>query len=555
VEYIRGNNITFRYEGQSEAVLEGVSFSLSDNGRIGLVGDNGCGKTTLVDVMRGKLPVIAGDLVVHKEITIGHLPQEVRLGEELSVEDYLWQARDDLYSLKKRLDTAEGATADYAELVSEFYAAGGDVFRAEMEKVYAGFDLEGAGLGTRISTLSGGEKTKTALARLLLARPDVMLLDEPTNHLEIASLVWLEQYLAASSIPYVIVSHDRRFLDQCVTEIWELHEKGLLVYPGAYSDFRREKERRRERQAQQYETQQQTVERLRTATRQKRHEASKMEKFKLSRSVTKKGGICKRDDGSGRTVKPSAKMRSAKAIEKRIDRMLEKDRVEKPRRLRPRKISLTESDVDARVVLRIEGLSMAFGPHTVFENVSLAVGNGVKLGIIGRNGSGKTVLLKIITGNLPPTAGSYRWNPQAQIGYFAQEYEKLDDSRTILDEVLQGKIQDQTRARTILGRLNIRRDMVYRTIDTLSLGERSKVALAQILFSDAGVLVLDEPTNHMELSAREALEEALVDYDGAVIIASHDRYLLERVATEIYDVEKNVHYAGDYADYCRRDSE
>ncbi len=550
MEYIRGHSLTFRYASQPETLLENISFSLSDGDRVGLIGDNGCGKTTLLDLIRGVSRLSSGELTVHKNATIGFLPQEVHFDEGTSVEEYLWRAREDLYDLKDRMVALKVSDPRHADLVADFYAKGGDVFDVAMKKALAGFDVTEDKLRLPVAALSGGEKTKIALARILLVQPDVMLLDEPTNHLEIASLVWLEDFLRGLTKPYIIVSHDRRFLDTCVDQIWEMHDKRLTVYSGSYSEYRDEKVRRRQKQQAQYEQQQEKIDRLREAARQRRDDATRMEKFKHKRAVSKKGAIQKRDEGSGRGgARPTDRMRGAKAIEKRIEQMLEKDRIEKPRKIRERKISLSQSDVEGRFVLYIEQLSKSFGDYQVLDNVMLSVGNGVKLGIIGRNGSGKSTLLKIIVGEIAASSGSYRWSPQVSIGYYSQEHETLDPGSTILDEVLQGRQQEQTRARTILGRLNIRRDKVLQTIRTLSIGEKSKTALAKILFSDVNVLVLDEPTNHVELSAREALEDALDDYDGTVIIASHDRYLLDRVATAIYDIETNRYFPGEYSEY------
>jgi len=553
MEYIRGHSLTIRHEGQTETLFEDVSFSVSDGDRVGLIGDNGCGKTTLLDIIRGESAAYDGDLVVSKNVSLGFLPQEVRFGRHTPVEDYLWSARPDLHGPKREIAATDEADPGYADLVADFYARGGDVFAAEMKKTLSGFDIASNKLSLPISKLSGGEKTKIALARILLIRPDVMLLDEPTNHLEIASLEWLEGFLRGVSRPYIIVSHDRRFLDNCVDIIWELQEKHLTVFTGSYSDYRDEKSRRRQKQMDAYERQQHKIKKLQEAARERRDDADRMEKFKHKRSVSKKGSVQKRDAGSGRSgVSASSKMRAAKSVEKRIERMLEKDKVEKPRKIRKRKIELSPGDVGGRFVLRIKDLSMSFGSHRVFGNVSFSVPNGVKLGIIGRNGSGKSTLLKILVDELNPSSGSYRWNPQVSIGYYSQEHETLDEDNSILDEVSKGNQQEQTRARHILGRLHIRGDKVFQRIGTLSIGEMSKTALAKILFSDVNVLVLDEPTNHVELSAREALEDALDEYEGTVIIASHDRYLLDRVSSAIFDIEHNRYFAGSYREYVDR---
>jgi ATP-binding cassette subfamily F protein 3 len=464
-------------------------------------------------------------------------------------------AREDLYPIKSRLEVLDKSSIEYADLISRFYDGGGGEFDAQVKKVLAGFDIEEAKLDLGVSRLSGGEKTKIALARILLRGPDIMLLDEPTNHLEIASLEWLEEYLRDGTIPYIVISHDRRFLDNCVKEIWELKNKKLNVYAGNYSFYKNERDLEIRRQQQQYENQQKKISQLKAAANKRRQEASSVENFKFKRSISKKGSVQKRDAGSGRSgVSSSDKMRAAKAVEKRIEQMLEKEKAEKPRLDRERKITFSTRPLKTPVVLKVRNLIRSFGEQTIFANINLSVGNQDRLGIIGRNGSGKSTFLKIITGNLDAGGGLYRWTPQAEIGYFSQEHETLDNSQTILDEVLQGNQAEQTRARWILGRLNIRRDKVFQTVGTLSMGERSKVALAKILFSDVNILILDEPTNHIELSAREAFEDALDEYQGVVIVASHDRYLLDRITLRIFDIEKNRLFEGGYSEYIESHS-
>lgn len=538
MELVHATDIIFRFDGQVENLLEKVSFSIDESSRIGLVGDNGAGKTTLLDIIRGHLAISGGNLNISQGTAIGYLPQEVRLEVDITLRDYLWQADNKLFDLRRRLADSEKASPQYAEAVARFYDAGGGELDASIKKILAGFNISEDKLDITLTKLSGGEKTKVAMARILLQKPGLMLLDEPTNHLEIASLEWLDQYLPASSLPYIVVSHDRRFLDKCVLKIWELGNKNLTIYSGNYSFYKNRKETEIRRQIQRYENQQKKIKKLKEAAQQRRQQAARMEKFKLSRSVTKRGGIRKRDDGSGRSGVSSAdKMRSARAVEKRIQQILEKDKVENPHLDRERKITFTSVPLKTPVVLKIESLKKSFGRHTVIKNLHMVVNNRARLGIIGCNGSGKTTLLRIITGYLKPTSGSFVWAPRAKVGYFSQEHETLDHTRSIIEEVLQGRQQGQSRARTILGRLNLRGDKVHQAIGTLSLGERSKVALAKILFSDANVLVLDEPTNHIEISAREAFEEALEDFTGTVIIASHDRYLLDRIALQVFDIE------------------
>lgn len=553
MEFIRGSNIRFRHEGQVETLLEKLSFSFNHKSKIGLVGNNGCGKTTLLALIRGEVRPLDGELFVAKETIFGYLPQEVRLDDETTVLDYLWQARPDLSQLKKNVSLTPESSPDYAALIAEYYELGAGHFEAHMDRLLAGFHLDGGKQVLPVGNLSGGEKTKVALARILLTKPNLMLLDEPTNHLELKSLVWLEDYLQTCAIPYLVVSHDRRFLDNCVTEIWELNDRGLRVYSGNYTFYKKDKDLEFRRQQAEYENQQKKIKQLEQAAGQRRGQADRIENFKFKRSVSKKGAVQKRDDGSGRSGQSSNKtMRTAKAIAARIGQMLAREEAKKPFLEKERRISLGESDLKNPVVLKVDNLSKGYGSFRVFDNLNLALHNGVKLGVIGGNGSGKTTLLDILTGHTTDYSGAVHWAPKARMGYYSQEHEHLNSSHTILDEVLQGRLQEQTLARTILGRLNVKRDKVYQTIDTLSLGERSKVALAKILFSEANVLIFDEPTNHLELSSIEAFEEALLEYAGTVILVSHDRYLLDKIATEILDMETGQHYEGGFTAYLER---
>ncbi|HOZ08080.1 MAG TPA: ABC-F family ATP-binding cassette domain-containing protein, partial [candidate division Zixibacteria bacterium] len=508
MELLRAEHLSFRYETQSELLLADVSFSLDHAARVGLIGNNGSGKTTLLALIRSELSPVSGSLTVRPDTRTGSLPQEVAFAEDASVEDYLWSARPDLDHLRRRLAAADQSSVDYADLVNLFYQAGGAVTEAAIAHLCAGFRLHPSLLRRPLAVLSGGEKTKVALARLLLLGPDLLLLDEPTNHLEIAALEWLETYLAGLSIPCIVISHDRRFLDVCANEIWELDRGRLTVYSGNYSFYRAAREADRRRRERICEEAQQKAKRLREAAARRRAESERTEHFKFKRSVSKRGSIQKRDAGSGRSGADSSKtMRAALALEKRLAALREQAEAQRPFLEKERRITLACPPLDAPLPLTVANLAHAFGGRSVLSGLSFSLRGGAHLGLIGPNGSGKSTLLKILAGRLEPTSGAFHWTPRARLGYYSQEHDILDPAARILDEVLQGRLAEQTRARTILAGLGLRGDRVLQTIATLSLGERSKAALAKVLFSDANVLLLDEPTNHLELAAREALED------------------------------------------------
>jgi len=556
MELLRANRIQFKYETQADLLFDGLSFGLDTDARAGLIGDNGCGKTTLLDILTGRLEPTGGAVSIREGAVVGRLPQEVRFDQRLTVRDYIWKARPRLLDIKESMAATDESSTAYADLTARYYDRGGGQFEAAIERIVAGFGLDGHLLEMPLATLSGGEKTKTALARLLLTEPDILLLDEPTNHLEIASLEWLENYLSHLSIPYLVVSHDRRFLDRCTNQIWELADRKLTVYSGNYSFYRTEKDRAFRRQQAAYEHTRDEVARLKSAARQRRAGSRQAEDFKPARSISKSGSIQKRDAGSGRSRAGGSQrqMKSARALEKRIDRLSDADNAQKPFVEKDRRIDLGRREIAPRVILAVEQLGKRFDQQEILGSVDLTVISGAKIGIIGCNGSGKTTLLRILAGEMEPSSGSYRWTPQARIGYYSQEHETLDQNRSILDEVLQGRLQEQTMARTILGRMGLRRDKVHQVIESLSMGERSKTALAKILFSDANVLVFDEPTNHLELGAREAFEEALEAFSGTVLLASHDRFLLERITTGILDIDRGIQYDGGYSEYMEAGS-
>lgn len=542
---VRANGIRYKYPDQPENLLQDLSFSLDRKSRIGLVGDNGAGKSTLFSILRGEFKPLSGNLEFQDARVTGYLPQEVAFfgaARKLKAETWIWSADERLARLKRDMARVEGRDAEkYCDLVAGFHDAGGYAFEAAMFRIMDELGLEERVLALDSADLSGGEKTKLALCRLLLGKPDFLLLDEPTNHLEIESLEWLEGYLSSCTIPYIVISHDRKFLDRAAETIWELKHGKIRAFKGNWSIYRETLRIERERHLHQYENQRKKISSLKKAAADRRSWAG------THQAQTGKDGYAPVFEMLRNTARRA--MQRTKAVEKRLAREIEKEESKKPFIEKERRIKLRSRLQANRIVLRVEELGIGFGEKKVLDKCSFSVSTGARLGVIGRNGSGKSTLLKILTGRLDPSEGGFTWAPGTDTGYYAQEHENLDPEQTILETVLQGRAGEETEARIILGCLNLRGDMVFRRIGRLSPGERSKTALARIIFSEPDVLLLDEPTNHFELTAREAFEEALSGFEGALVLVTHDRYMLETVATEILDLDSGVHYPGRYEEY------
>jgi ATP-binding cassette subfamily F protein 3 len=516
-------------------VFSDINLAIERGGRIGLVGPNGCGKTTLLKILCGELSGFEG-VRDGGPLRAGILPQfldfvsgQTGLSYAFAADELLQRLHDEIL----RLETS--GSADNQAILAELFAAygenGGFELEAEIHRLADEFRLTSEMLARPVETLSGGEKTKIALLRLLLTRPDLLLLDEPTNHLDVETLEWLESYLTRSRTPFLVISHDRRFLDQCCNEIWELKNGSLTIFGGNYSFYRSEKELQLARQLEAAEQATRKISRLKTAASQVRTDADRMENFKPTRSISNSGRICKRDEGSAKALlRTQNKQKAATVLEKRIDRMIEEAEAARPFIEKKRAISFAPCHLKNSTVLRVENLTKRYGENEVLSGFALTVNNGDSLAITGANGSGKTTLLKMLAGYESADSGSISWAPDAVTGYYAQEFEQLDPEATVLDQVLQGDLTRQTRARTILGCLKLESDKVMQQIKTLSVGEKSKTALARLLFIEPDILLLDEPTNHLEIEAREALEDALKEFCGTLILVSHDRWFVDRLA-------------------------
>lgn len=536
----KGQYITFKYEGQAEEILTDVSFRVDSQSHIGIVGKNGSGKSTLLKIIRGALKGYTGSLKVKQDLKIGHLVQRVLVDDDCSVADYLWRTQPNLYELKVKLNglTEEASNADWS-ILADFEAAGGYKFESLIDKIRDQLKLSEKLLSRKINTLSGGEKAKVGLLSILIGEPDLLLFDEPTNHLDLESLKWFRDFLKFTKLPYLVVSHDRDILNECISEIWELKKGFLKVFSGNYQSHKGQVKQDRVRQLELYEKQQKNISQLTSAATQRRVDADRMEKFKEKRSVKKNGGLCKRDEGSGSGLAdPTKKMRSAKAVEKRMQLMIEKEEAKKPIIEKERKIILPVLEpCKSKNVLNLDCVQYSYDETQILTNISLQVSRGNRLAIVGPNGSGKTTLLKLISGVIPPNQGEIKWAPSSNTSCFYQDNADLKDSKTILEEVWQNESIDQSFARIVLGSLGLRNDSVYQKIKTLSPGERVKVSLAKTILSGANTLILDEPTNHLEVQAREMLEEALVKYEGTVIFVSHDISFIEKASTVIFDIE------------------
>ncbi|MCJ8014427.1 ABC-F family ATP-binding cassette domain-containing protein [Paenibacillus sp. KQZ6P-2] len=521
-----------------EPVLEGINLQIQERERVGLVGVNGAGKSTLLQILAGEISYDGGQIYKSKETTIGYLAQNSGLQSSRTIWEEMMNVFSPLIEAEKELRLLEQQIADpdqmdnpkkYQELLDRY------AMRSDWFKDHGGYEMEtrirsvlhGMGFGsfapdTSISTLSGGQKTRLALARILLQAPDILMLDEPTNHLDIATLTWLEDYLRSYSGALLVVSHDRYFLDRLVTAIVEIERHQSRRYTGNYSRYIDLKAAEYESAMKQYEKQQ--------------DEIARMEDF-IQKNIVRAS-----------TTKRAQSRR--KALEKI-------DRLDKPMGdLKKASFSFDVEYMSGKDVLQVNDLAVSFSPpHKLFDHVSFDLHRGETVALIGPNGIGKSTLLKCLLGSFRQESGTIQWGTKVKLGYYDQEQTNLNPSNTVLEELWsQYPHLEEARIRTVLGNFLFSGEDVLKKIAALSGGEKARVALAKLMLLEANMLILDEPTNHLDLFSKEVLESALMDYEGTLLFISHDRYFLNKMAERIVELHpKGVeHFLGNYDDYTAK---
>jgi ATP-binding cassette subfamily F protein 3 len=501
-------------------VLTGVSIQINERDRIGLVGVNGAGKSTFLRILAGELQADNGAVSKPRELRIGYLEQNGGLQGHRTLIEEMTSAFGPLLDQEKVLQTLEARIANpaeqedavryaqlltqYADLSERFREAGGYEMNNRIRSVLHGMGFGSFAPDTAVASLSGGQRTRLALARLLLVQPELLLLDEPTNHLDIDTLGWLEQYLRTYSGAMVIVSHDRYFLDATVTSIVEIERHAATRYTGNYSRFMELKAADFAQKLRHYE--------------QQRKELSKMEEF-VQRNIAR-----------------ASTTRRAQSRRNALDRI---ERLEKPGALREASFSFTTERRTGKEVLQVYDASAAPSQDMkpLFRNVSLEVKRGERIALLGPNGVGKTTLLRALVGSLELRTGSIRWGAGVSLGYYDQEQRELTPSNTVLEEVWSAyPHKPEAEIRTVLGNFLFSGEDVRKTVSSLSGGEKARVALSKLMLLQANVLVLDEPTNHLDLMSREVLEGALEEYEGTLLFVSHDRYFLNRLTDRIVEL-------------------
>ncbi len=518
-----------------DTILNDISFLINEGEKAALIGINGAGKTTLLKVITGEYEADGGEVVLQRGATMGYLSQVIDVTSRRTIYEEMLDAKKDIITMEQDIrelekaishlsgEELEKAMEKYSQLTDRFEKSNGYAWKSEIVGVLKGLGFTEAEFDTPIHTLSGGQKTRVALSRILLTRPDIILLDEPTNHLDMDAIRWLETFLGNYRGAVLIVSHDRYFLDRVVSKVIEIENGNSQTFLGNYSRYAEKKKAQRDAQMKQYLNQQQEIQ-------HQEEVIAKLRSFNREKSI-----------------------RRAESREKMLDKM---ELVDKPVVLNSRmRISLEPEIISGNDVLTIEHLSKSFDNKPLFKNLNLSIRRGEVVGLLGANGTGKTTLLKIINRHLRPDGGKIHYGAKVSIGYYDQEQHVLNDEKTIFDEISDAYPKlTNTRIRNVLAAFLFTGDRVFQKIGTLSGGEKGRVSLAKLMLSNANFLILDEPTNHLDIQSREILEDAINDYEGTVFYVSHDRYFINQTATRILDLspEGIVNYKGNYTYYLEQ---
>ena len=529
-------NIEKSFDG--ELLLQDVNFHIEEREKAALIGINGAGKSTLLKIIMGEISSDRGQVILAKGKTIGYLAQHQEISSHLSIYDSLLEMKQHVLDmergmreLEKEMKHASGEALSrimesYSRLTQKFEQENGYAYKSEITGVLKGLGFEEKDFGKQVSTLSGGQKTRVALGRLLLSSPDIILLDEPTNHLDMESIAWLETYLLNYPGAVFIVSHDRYFLDKVVTKIIELDNTKATVFTGNYSAYSEKKAQLRKAAYQAYLNQQQEI-------KHQEEVIAKLRQFNREKSI-----------------------RRAESREKMLEKM---EVLEKPQETdAAMRISLKPRITSGNDVLMVEHLTKSFPSLPLFEDLNFTIKRGEKVAIIGNNGTGKTTILKILNHVLSPDAGTFRLGSKVHIGYYDQEHHVLHMEKTVFEEISDDYPKlTNTEIRNLLAAFLFTGDDVFKPISALSGGERGRVSLAKLMLSEANFLILDEPTNHLDIISKEILEDALNNYEGTVLYVSHDRYFINRTATRILELtnHKLVNYIGNYDYYLEKKEE
>ena len=519
-------------------IIRDGSFHIEDHEKAALIGSNGAGKSTLLKMIAGELPSDGGDIVLTRGKTLGYLAQHQEMQSGNTIYEEVRLAKADVIAMEQQIRSIEqelkslsgdalSARLDtYTRLTAAFERENGYAYESEIAGVLKGLGFDEEEFSKKVDTLSGGQKTRVSLGKLLLTRPDILLLDEPTNHLDLNSIAWLETYLMNYHGAVLIVSHDRYFLNRVVTKILEIEQGTLTTYLGNYSDYAVKKQQIREARLKEYLNQQQEI----------RHQEAVIEKL---RSFNREKSI-----------------RRAESRVKMLDKM---ERVEKPVEMNTEiHLTLEPAIVSGNDVLSVEHLSKSFPGQTLFTDANFEIKRGEHVAVIGDNGTGKTTLLKILNQVVPADTGTFSLGTNVQIGYYDQEHHVLHMDKTIFEEISDDYPSlTNTRIRSILAAFLFTGDDVFKRIGDLSGGERGRVSLAKLMLSEANFLILDEPTNHLDIVSKEILEKALNDYTGTILYVSHDRYFINQTATRILELtgQTFVNYIGNYDYYLEKKEE